>query len=104
MPTAKFPLSKPDKEWAKELSPEEFQMLRRAGTETPKTGEYYSFFPTEGHFACRACKHPLYASSSKFKDCGWDAFVSAHEIEVVSVRLVPLCHLPTGLLNGFTRT
>ena len=45
-------------------------MLRQQGTEAPRTGEYYTFFPKEGYFACRACKHPLYEAGSKFKDCG----------------------------------
>ena len=71
---AAFPFAKSNKEWAKELSDDEFTMLRRAGTETPGTGEYHRFFPQMGYFACRACKHPLYSAASKFQDCGWDAF------------------------------
>ena len=71
MPKAAFPFDKPNSEWKQELTQKEFQCLRKAGTETPKTGEYYSFFPKQGYFACRACKHPLYSATSKFKDCGW---------------------------------
>jgi len=74
MPKAEFPLAKSEEEFRSELTPQEYRMLRQQGTEAPRTGEYYSFFPKEGYFACRACKHPLYSAGSKFKDCGWDAF------------------------------
>ena len=70
----KFPTNRPNSEFAKELTPDEFRCLRKAGTERAGTGEYHAFFPKEGYFACRACKFPLYSSTSKFKDCGWDAF------------------------------
>jgi len=69
-----FPNNKSEDDWRKQLSREEYRMLRQQGTEAPGRGEYHSFFPTEGHFACRACAFPLYSSTSKFKDCGWDAF------------------------------
>ena len=74
MPATQYPNAKNNSEWKKELTEEEFQCLRQAGTEAPGTGEYHTFFPKKGYFACRACKHPLYSSTSKFKDCGWDAF------------------------------
>ena len=74
LPLGKFPLNRPNSEFAEELTPNEFRCLRKAGTERAGTGEYHAFFPKEGYFACRACKFPLYTSTSKFKDCGWDAF------------------------------
>jgi len=69
-----FPNAKPEDEWKKELNGSEYRMLRQQGTEAPGRGEYHAFFPQEGFFGCRACKFPLYSSTSKFKDCGWDAF------------------------------
>ena len=69
-----FPVAKTEAEWRKELSDREYTMLRQQGTEPAGTGEYHHFFPKDGYFMCRACKHPLYAAGSKFKDCGWDAF------------------------------
>lgn len=71
---ADFKVVKSEAEWRSELTPAEYVGLRQAGTERPGAGEYFDFFPTEGYFACRACKAPLYAPGSKFKDCGWDAF------------------------------
>ena len=78
MPATQYPNAKNNSEWKKELTEEEFQCLRQAGTEAPGTGEYHTFFPKKGYFACRACKHPLYSSTSKFKDCGWDAFENCY--------------------------
>ena len=71
---AEFPNAKSEAEWREQLTPAEYRMLRQQGTEAPGRGEYFSFFPTEGYFGCRACGFPLYSSTSKFKDCGWDAF------------------------------
>ena len=69
-----FVNAKPEAEWKQQLTGSEYRMLRQQGTETPGRGEYHTFFPKEGYFGCRACKLPLYSSTSKFKDCGWDAF------------------------------
>jgi peptide-methionine (R)-S-oxide reductase len=64
-----------DNDWKEVLKPDEFQVLRKKGTEPATTGEYDGFYPTEGHFVCRACKAPLYSAESKFKSgCGWPAF------------------------------
>ena len=50
---------KSEAEWRAELTPKEFNGLRKAGTEAPGTGEYNEFFPNEGYFACRACKYVM---------------------------------------------
>eukprot|EP00056_Hartaetosiga_gracilis_P014205 m.239957 g.239957 ORF g.239957 m.239957 type:complete len:202 (+) comp14334_c0_seq1:114-719(+) len=68
-------VSKSDVEWKQQLSKEEYQVLRKKGTERPGTGEYDKFYPKEGYFACRGCGNPLYSAESKFKSgCGWPAF------------------------------
>ena len=56
------------------LTPEERFILKDKGTEDPFTGEYNNFYQ-EGIFICRACKSPLYDSSTKFNSgCGWPSF------------------------------
>lgn len=68
------PVQKSEEEWEAVLTPEQFRILRRKGTEYPGTGEYDKFFG-EGIYGCAGCGTPLYKSSTKFNSgCGWPAF------------------------------
>jgi len=70
-------LQKTVDEWKAELTAEEYAIIRGKGTEAAGSGEYDRYFPgpQEGHFVCRACKHPLYSAQAKFDSgCGWPAF------------------------------
>ncbi|KAF8765677.1 hypothetical protein HU200_008174 [Digitaria exilis] len=68
------PVQKSEEEWQAILTPEQFNILRRKGTEYPGTGEYDKFFD-EGIYECAGCGTPLYKSSTKFNSgCGWPAF------------------------------
>lgn len=68
------PLSKPDREWRRQLTDMEYHVLRQGGTEAPFTGEYDNTF-TEGSYACRGCGTELFTSTTKFaSNCGWPSF------------------------------
>ncbi|CAM0955580.1 unnamed protein product [Alopecurus aequalis] len=68
------PVQKSEEEWEAILTPEQFRILRRKGTEYPGTGEYDKHF-SEGTYGCAGCGTPLYKSSTKFNSgCGWPAF------------------------------
>lgn len=67
-------LNKTEDQWRQELSPEEFHVLREAGTEAPFVGEYTDT-ETEGIYRCRACNAELFRSDHKFHSgCGWPSF------------------------------
>ncbi len=63
-----------DEEWRKLLSPEQFRVLRRAGTEPAFSGALTDMFEP-GEYHCAACHSPLFSSETKFHSgCGWPSF------------------------------
>ncbi len=80
------PVTKTEQEWRQELSPQEYLVLREAGTERPFTGEYVDT-GTVGVYTCRACGQELFRSTAKFEShCGWPSFYQPAEGD--AVRLI----------------
>ena len=67
-------VKKTDDEWKKELTPEQFQVARKAGTEPAFTGKYWNS-KEKGTYACACCGQPLFTSDTKFDSgTGWPSF------------------------------
>ena len=65
---------KTEEEWKKELTPEEYRVLREKGTERAFTGKYDHFFE-KGVYKCAACGNVLFSSDSKYNSgCGWPSY------------------------------
>jgi len=76
-------VEKTEDQWRAELSPEEYAVLRKAGTERAFTGELLNEHRT-GIYKCRACGHELFRSDTKFEShCGWPSFYDPKDSDAV---------------------
>jgi peptide-methionine (R)-S-oxide reductase len=82
-------VEKTDAEWREELSPEQYEVLRRQGTERPFTGKYWNV-KEDGMYRCAGCGAELFASDTKFESgTGWPSFYEpamAENVEVITDR------------------
>jgi len=75
-----------DEEWRALLSPEQYAVLRRKGTEAPFSGEYDEVFEP-GVYHCAGCGAELFTSEAKYDSgCGWPAFYAPAGEEAVEVE------------------
>jgi peptide-methionine (R)-S-oxide reductase len=67
-------IQKTDEEWRQLLTPEQFQVARKKGTEPAFTGRYYDLHD-QGMFLCVCCGNELFSSETKYDSgCGWPSF------------------------------
>ena len=67
-------INKTDEEWRKELTPEQYHVMREAGTEPAFTGRYYKT-KEPGTYVCAACGQELFSSETKYESgTGWPSF------------------------------
>ena len=79
-------IEKTDEQWREELTPEQYAILRKAGTEAPFTGEYVNE-KANGMYACAACGNELFSSDTKFDSrSGWPSFTEPAVAEAVELR------------------
>jgi peptide-methionine (R)-S-oxide reductase len=75
-----------EEQWADELTPEQYEVLRKAGTEAPFTGSLL-FNKDSGMYACAGCGADLFDSQSKFDSgTGWPSFTEPALAEAVELR------------------
>jgi len=67
-------VKKTEEEWRRELTPEQYHVMREKGTERPFTGEYEKS-KEKGMYVCAGCGNPLFSSDTKYESgSGWPSF------------------------------
>ena len=79
-------ISKNDTEWQQQLSPDQFRICRKSGTEPAFSGNYWNTKET-GTYQCVCCGNELFDSNSKFDSgTGWPSFYQAINSEQVATK------------------
>ena len=97
-----YKISKPDEEWKKILTPEQFDVCRKKGTEQSFTGIYWDT-KDEGTYNCTCCAAKLFSSDTKFDSgTGWPSFfkpVNEETIEYVEDRNFGMTRIEVNCKN-----
>ena len=79
-------ITKTDAEWRAELTPEQYDVLRRGGTERAFTGRYWDAHD-DGIYRCAGCGAELFDATTKFESgTGWPSFTEPMVEDAVELR------------------
>jgi peptide-methionine (R)-S-oxide reductase len=82
-------LTRTEEEWRRELTPEQYEILRRKGTEPPFSGRYV-YAKDSGMYRCAGCGAPLFSSDAKFESgTGWPSFTEPAVADAVELNEDP---------------
>ena len=107
----KFEIEKTDAEWRAQLTPQQYEILRKEGTERPWTSPLLKEH-RKGTFACAGCDLPLFASETKFESgTGWPSFyqplpnavIETDDDSLLMQRTAVSCHRCDGHLGHVFR-
>jgi peptide-methionine (R)-S-oxide reductase len=86
-----------DWQWKGRLNAQQYQILRKQGTERPFTGKYYLKPDRDGSYVCSGCGNVIFKTSDQFNShCGWPSFSAPAEANAVQER--------RDTAHGMTRT
>jgi peptide-methionine (R)-S-oxide reductase len=79
-------IEKTEQEWQQELTPEQFEVCRKKGTERAFTGEYYDC-KDDGVYRCVCCGNELFRSETKFDSgSGWPSFYAPMDDDLIKAE------------------